>query len=79
MALSVFAEDIGFSLLWGSSLDDWFNVKVVVRGQAVLLYINEKLEFEYGSFLKIPTGKVGFRNVGSERALVRNVSVTTQQ
>jgi hypothetical protein len=59
-------------------LNDWFDVTVVVRGQSVRLYIDDELAFQRESFLQIPTGKVGFRNWGSEEALVRNVRVTLQ-
>jgi len=59
-------------------LDNWFHVRVIVRGQAVSLYINNELVFQRESFLQIPTGKVGFRNGFSEEALVRNVKVILQ-
>lgn len=59
-------------------LDNWFDVRVTVRGQAVSLYINNELVFQQESFLQIPTGKVGFRNVSSEEALVKNVRVILQ-
>lgn len=57
------------------ALDGWFKVRVVVRGESIRLYINNDLHFQQESFLKIPTGKVGFRNDGAESALVRNVKV----
>jgi uncharacterized membrane protein len=56
-------------------LDDWFDVKVTVRGQSVFLYIDDELAFHKDSFLQIPTGKVGFRNMGSEQAHVKDVRV----
>jgi len=59
-------------------LDSWFYVRVIVRGQAVSLYINNELVFQQESFLQIPTGRVGFRNAFSEEALVRNVRVILQ-
>jgi len=61
-----------------SNLHDWFDVKVIVRGESVLLYIDDELQMQRESFLKIPAGKVGFRNWGSEEALVKNVRVTLQ-
>lgn len=61
-----------------SDLDGWFTVKVIVRGESVRLYIDDELQFQQDSFLKIPTGKVGFRNSIDEVALVRNVQVTVQ-
>lgn len=57
-------------------LEDWFDVRITVRGQSIFLYINDELVFQQDSFLMIPTGKVGFRNSGAESALVRNVRVT---
>lgn len=57
-------------------LESWFDVKVIVRGQSVSLYVNDDLVSHQDSYLHIPTGKVGFRNCGSELALVRNVRVT---
>lgn len=60
------------------SLTDWFKVKVVVRGESVQIYINADLRFQQESFLKVPMGKVGFRNAGKESALVRNVQVVVQ-
>lgn len=56
-------------------VDGWFKVKVIVQGESVKLYINDDLFFQQDSFLKIPTGKVGFRNSGTEAALIRNVRV----
>lgn len=57
------------------SLNDWFDIKIIVRGRSVFFYINNKLEFERPSFLQIPTGRVGFRNNGNEEAYVKNVKV----
>lgn len=59
-------------------LDDWFDTKVIVRGQSVRLYINNRLVLQEEFFLRIPTGKVGFRNWVPETALVKNVKVTLQ-
>ena len=56
-------------------LDNWFDVKLTVRGESVFLYINNELLLQRESFLKIPCGKVGFRNAGSEIAKVKNVQV----
>ena len=56
-------------------LDDWFKVKVIVHGESIQLYINNELRFQSDAFLKIPMGKVGFRNHMTEIALVRNVRV----
>jgi len=59
-------------------LDDWFNGKVVVKGQSIKIYINDNLIYQRPSLLQIPTGKIGFRNSGTEEAYVRNVKVTLQ-
>jgi len=56
-------------------LNDWFDVRLMVRGESVFLYINNELLLQQESFLKIPCGKVGFRNSGSEIAKVKNVQV----
>lgn len=59
-------------------LTDWFRTKIIVRGESVQIYIDNELRFQQESFLKIPMGKVGFRNTIRESALVRNVQVMMQ-
>ncbi len=59
-------------------LNGWFDAKITVRGESISIYIDGNLVFQEESFLKIPTGKVGFRNDGHETAFVRNVRVTIQ-
>jgi hypothetical protein len=56
-------------------LDGWFKVELVVEGESIRIYLDDELQYQQDSFLKIPTGKVGFRNYGNESALVRNVRV----
>ncbi|MHC4115345.1 MAG: hypothetical protein ACYSSL_08520 [Planctomycetota bacterium] len=56
-------------------LNDWFDVKLTVRGESVFLYINNELILQQESFLKIPCGKVGFRNASPESAKVKNMQV----
>ena len=56
-------------------LEDWFDVKIIVNGRSVGLYINSKLIYDRPTFLQIPAGKVGFRNSINEEALVKNVKV----
>ncbi len=58
------------------TLNDWFDVKIIVRGQSLNLSIGENFEREWPSILQIPTGKVGFRNAGKEKASVKDVRVT---
>ena len=60
------------------NLDGWFKVRIVVRGEAVSIYLNDELQLQQESFLKLPTGKIGFRNSGKESALVKNVQVRVQ-
>jgi hypothetical protein len=57
-------------------LSDWFAVNIKVRGEAASIQINGKPVFHAESFLKNPTGKIGFRNSGNEKALIRKVWVT---
>jgi hypothetical protein len=59
-------------------LSNWFKVKIIVRGESIKIYINKELCLQKESFLKIPIGKVGFRNTRNEVALVRNVQVVIQ-
>ena len=56
-------------------LEDWFRVRIKVRGESLSIYINGELKHQEESFLKILTGKVGFRNNDVESALVKNVQV----
>jgi len=64
--------------LLNRQLNDWFDARLIVRGQAVSIYIDDQLMFQRESFLQIPVGKVGFRNAYSEEALVRDVKVVLQ-
>jgi hypothetical protein len=56
-------------------LKDWFSVKITVYGPSIKIFINNELILDQPSSLKISSGKIGFRNVTSEQALVRNLSV----
>jgi len=57
-------------------LNDWFKVKIIVKGQSYWIYINGELALQEESFLKIPNGKVGFRNSGDEKALIKDVKIS---
>jgi hypothetical protein len=57
-------------------LVDWFSVLITVRGEAIHIYINDELVFHSTSLLKFPTGRIGFRNSGNEKALIKDVRVT---
>jgi hypothetical protein len=57
-------------------LEDWFNIKISVKGQSVSIYIDGSLIYHRLDLLQIPTGKIGFRNQGAEEAQVKNVNVT---
>jgi hypothetical protein len=59
-------------------LNTWFNCRIIVRGESVCISIDDEIVFQSESFLKIPTGKVGFRNSGSEEALVKDVRVVLE-
>jgi hypothetical protein len=65
-----------FAVDLGKPLDGWSSFRLVARGESLALYINDDLAWRRESFLKIPTGKIGFRNWASEQALVRKVRVT---
>lgn len=56
-------------------LEGWFDVRLKVHGKEAKLYINGDLKLHLKSFLEISTGKIGFRNVGQEKALVKDVRV----
>lgn len=60
------------------ALTGWFEVRIVVRGESVRLYIDDRLRYHQDGFLKIPMGKIGFRNSGEESALVKDVRVVVQ-
>jgi hypothetical protein len=56
-------------------LEGWFRVRVRVNGESLELAINGDVLWQQEAFLKIPTGKIGFRNFDSEQAFVRKVRV----
>ncbi len=56
-------------------LDDWFNVKVKVRGSSVEVYINDSVVFHEDNVMTNPMGRVGFRCWGDEESHFRNVRV----
>jgi hypothetical protein len=51
-------------------LTDWFDVKIKVIGSSVTMWINNQKVFN-DSFLMIPFGRVGFRNYGDEKAIIK--------
>lgn len=53
----------------------WFDVKIAVSGDAVTIEIDGQTMLRESAFLRIPTGKVGFRNSGLEKAHVKNARV----
>lgn len=57
------------------SISGWFGVRVTVRGESVSIWIKGHEVFHADSFVKIPAGKIGFRNTEYEEALVKNVRV----
>ena len=60
------------------TLEDWFKVKISVKGQSISIYINGTLIYQRPDLLQIPTGKIGFRNHDAEEAQVKNVNVTLE-
>jgi hypothetical protein len=56
-------------------LDTWFKVKFIVKGQSLCIYINDEKIFNNDLLIENSSGKVGFRNVPTEEALIRNVKV----
>lgn len=66
-------QDIAVSL--PQPLTTWFDVNVVVHGEAVRIEIDGAPVFEQQALLQNATGKVGFRNDGSESAMIRHVRV----
>ncbi len=63
------------SIPLNKQLNDWFSVNIMVRGQSVSIYINGELVLQRDFLLEIQTGRVGFRNCGSEEAHVKNLRV----
>lgn len=57
------------------TLDSWFKVKIIVKGQSISIFINEEKVFKNDQLIENSSGKVGFRNVPTEEALIRNVKV----
>ena len=56
-------------------LSGWFSVELTVRGESAAIKIDGRHVFHAESYLRNPTGKVGFRQSGSEKALVRRLRV----
>jgi hypothetical protein len=56
-------------------INDWVDIKFTIKGQSIYIYISNQLVFTKESFLKISSGRVGFRNSGNEQALIKNVKV----
>lgn len=56
-------------------LKDWFEVKFLIKGQSIDIFINNELVFTKEAFLQVSSGKVGFRNSNKEQALIKNVKV----
>lgn len=59
-------------------LSGWFSVRVRVRGRAVWLYLNDELVIQDPALLENAAGRIGFRNCGTEEALVRDVRVVVE-
>lgn len=57
------------------TLEDWFSVKIKVHGEAIEVRINDVLILQEDAFLKISSGKIGFRNHYNEEAEVKHLKV----
>lgn len=55
--------------------DNWFDVKLIVLGASIKIFINSELILDQPSSLNIFSGKVGFRNSTNESAQVKDLSV----
>ena len=64
-----------FAVIHQKKLDSWFHVDVKVKGQTISIFIDNDLVFHKDNFIEIPIGKVGFRNWGTEQAIVRKIRV----
>ena len=53
----------------------WFDVRVRVKGDTATIYINNTFVHSE-KFTQIPAGKIGFRNDGPEKALVKDIRVS---
>jgi len=57
-------------------LNDWHHYSIIASGRAIALSIDDRVVFECNDWLRDPTGKVGFRCWGPEKARIRGVKVT---
>lgn len=80
-------QPIKFSVGWevfdpptplNRTLNTWFKCSITVRGESICIRIDDEIVLQSESFIKIPTGKVGFRNAGAEEAHVKNVKVVLE-
>lgn len=58
------------------SIEQWHDYEVWVRDRTICLIVDNEVVFENSSWLRFPTGKVGFRCCNRESALIRGVKVT---
>ena len=56
-------------------LTSWFNVRAVVNGQSIKLFIDNEQVFTNDLLLENSYGKVGFRNYGYEKAIIKKVKI----
>jgi len=69
------AWEVQKPIMYSPATEGWFEGRVSVRGDAVTLYIDNNLVYEQRGYLQIPTGKIGFRNDGPEKALVKGIKL----
>ena len=63
------------SLTHRKLLDKWFKVKMYVKGKSIEIYLDNEKIFYKENFFENAYGKVGFRNVTNEEALIRKTKV----
>jgi hypothetical protein len=71
--------DVGKTYKFDSKVsDDWLDVEIEVKGKSLRIDIdgeNKFFEPNFSKYMNNPTGSVGFRNCGDERARFRNIKV----
>jgi hypothetical protein len=64
------------SIEHGQDLNNWFSCTIITKGESLVIKLNDEIVYQEESFLKIPYGKVGFRNWYKEKALISKVRVS---
>jgi len=75
-ALWNIAEDKSPTLNPNLNLSEWHKAEIRVNGESIQMKIDNDIVLTEKSILKIPVGKIGFRNFGNEKALVKKIKLT---